>query len=372
MNRWLLPQIAFVGFTVLSIFSPMRAEAHSPFIRYHHHLGHGLLGHRHFGYFAPGYSFYYGYRPLVYRSYSIGFYSSPYYSSYYPSYYPAYCAPSYYSYSVPYFSWPAATFYQPVCANPWNGASSILVQNALTQNTLVSNHHVNTTPLVLRPDPDPQPVKLASAVVADDNVPALNAETQSQDQTPRLMVTKKPRLLQPYSPIWTKAAVGLVDNMIEAGQFEDACSSCRSMEKIAQSKGAGVYLRQGLTTYFSKAAHDSVTLERSLDFLNDACLAGSALLPSELESDSLSRYFAACSTVDVRIALDQLSKNVLEQPDSSAKDLILLAALLKLDGQSDRAKLFAEESYKLAARKHRWDGIVAVCMGAESVSPNVK
>jgi len=179
------------------------------------------------------------------------------------------------------------------------------------------------------------------------------------------LISNKPALLQPYSPIWTKAAVGIVDDMVAAGELDDAHSSCKSMERITQPKGAGVYLRQALLKYFANevSSVEKPTTDEILRLLELACEAGSQVLPNELSKDSLQDYFAAC-LVDVNAKLEQLSQSVLESPNQSGKELLLLSALLKLDGQADRAKLFASEVEEQVAKSgpFRWNSLLDACL----------
>jgi hypothetical protein len=50
----------------------------------------------------------------------------------------------------------------------------------------------------------------------------------------------------------------------------------------------------------------------------------------------------------------------LQQPEKSGREMMLLTVLLKLDGQQDRARLFAKESRTLAARSDtfRWKSVL--------------
>jgi hypothetical protein len=173
-------------------------------------------------------------------------------------------------------------------------------------------------------------------------------------------VAQKPALLQPYSPIWTEAANGLVDDMIANGQLANAAASCKGMEKIEQPKGAGVYLRQALISYFETAQNPSASTEEVLDLLEKACQAGSQLQPSELSKKSLGEYFEACN-VDVESSMEQLSRWILENPGKSGRELMLLTALLKIDGQADRARLFADEAEQLAVKSgtFRWANLLS-------------
>ena len=175
-------------------------------------------------------------------------------------------------------------------------------------------------------------------------------------------VANKPVGLQPYSPIWTQAAVGLVDDMIQEGRLEDAQLSCKAMEKIEQTKGAGVYLRQALLNYFSQDSASIASTDDVLNLLNEACAAGSELKPSELSKESLSDYFSACS-VDVGRSMELLSKKILDNSSKAGREMLLLTALLKLDGQTERAKLFAGEADQLASKSQafHWNSLLAVC-----------
>ena len=85
--------------------------------------------------------------------------------------------------------------------------------------------------------------------------------------------------------------------------------------------------------------------------------------PSELSKGSLQDYFAACR-VDLDGKLELLSKSVLESPNSSGNELLLLAAWLKLDGQQDRAKLFATEVEQQfdKAGTFRWHSLLEACL----------
>jgi hypothetical protein len=349
-----------VALMVWNTSSP--AEAHFPHFRHHAHFGY--YGPRHFSYYGPGFAYYGGYRPFLHRSYAVGYFSYPwYYSTYYPLYptYPLYFAPTYYGYSIPTITWPVTTYYyQPVCTTaPAAGTSSYFVQNATAHNARTRVQSVPDEPQVLRRD-ETLSVKLASATVpVDVSMPKPRIEELKAESASTITIVRKPVVLKPYSPIWTKAAVGLVDNMIEEGRFEDAVASCKSMEKISEPKGAGVYLRQGITTLFSVRKLDNAMLDRALDHLNDACLSGSQLSPMELDQGStLTDYFRSCDQVDIQSTLDELSKQILDQPSESFKQLIVLAVLLKLDGQEERASLFAQEALQHPARSNRWTSVL--------------
>ncbi len=341
--------------------------AHSPF--HHHHGGFGYRGgfgfHGGFGYhgwgssYCGGYSSFYGLRSsYYYPSYSIG-YAPKYYSvNYYtPTYFaPVYYAPTYYA---PAYYPPI--YYAPAC-NTW---SNVNYNVGFPVASSSSPAFQVTSPLAMKSRAIQSKTPLPGIQVAKVNQPnGLEKETRV-DEPGIQLVSHKPVLLQPYSPIWTKAAVGIVDDMIAAGELDNAHSSCKSMERIKQSKGAGVYLRQALLNYFSSDASSfqNPSTEEVLNQLELACEAGSQVQPSELNKKSLHDYFAACS-VDVTGSMERLSKSVLESPNHSGRDLLLLSALLKLDRQEDMARLFAREVNELATKSgsFRWNRLLEVCL----------
>lgn len=258
-----------------------------------------------------------------------------------------------YNYYAPVVTWPistyyvaptyqvAPTYYVDPCAPTWGGVS----------------YEVGT-PFASTRGPrdflsDGSTVTTASA----------SASVPKWGSSPTTMyVAAKPRVLQPYSPIWTKAAVGIVDEMIEKGRFDDAQASCSSMEKIQQPKGAGVYLRQGLIKYFATEDHTLASTDQVLRLLEQACEAGSQLSAEELNCQSLREYFAACA-IDLDATLESLSRTVLENPENSEREILLLTVLLKLEGQTERAQLFAREAGQLAARsgKSQWNNVLSMC-----------
>ena len=295
---------------------------------------------------------------------------------YTPTYYtPTYYAPVYY----------APTYYAPAPCSTWSnvpfstsipiGVSGFPVTSAVNSFTapgFVSSARVsNSAPLAMQTRSIQTRAPLAGLTVAGKLISnrELTVGTtdleQAQNQLGKKVVSYKPVVLQPYSPIWTKAAVGIVDQMIAAGELDHAHSSCKSMERVTQPKGSGVYLRQALLNYFSteESSSSKPSNEEILKLLELACNAGSMLQPSELAKDSLQEYFAACS-VDVEGKLELLSKSILESPEHSGKELLLLSALMKLEGQDDRAKLFATSAAEQAAKSStfRWNSVLNVCL----------
>ncbi len=361
-KNWIFRSLAKWTFVVGSatlggLAMDTQALAHYPF--HHHHCGfghHGWGSNFYSGYsnFYSGYSNFYGLRSsYYYPSFSFG-YGPRYYSVNY--YTPTYFAPVYYA---PVYYPPV--YYAPAC-NTW---SSINDSFGFPVASSSSPAIQKTSPLAMRTRAIHSKSQLPGIRVAKVQQQEILENESLVDEPGIQLVSHKPVLLQPYSPIWTKAAVGIVDDMIAAGELDNAHSSCKSMERIKQSKGAGVYLRQALLNYFSSDASSSQkpSTEEVLNQLELACEAGSQVQPSELNKKSLQDYFAACS-VDVTGSMEQLSKSVLESPNHSGRDLLLLSALLKLDRQEDMAKLFAMEVNEQATKSgsFRWNRLLEVCL----------
>ena len=326
-TKWFSRSIVKWTFTVgcLAIGSlamASQAYGHHPF-RHHH----GCFGS--YGWGSNYYGAYYG----AYSSFS-GLSSSYYYPSLSIGYMPRYYSVNYYT--PTYF---APVYYPPVYYTPAFSPCSTWGSVNFNLGFPVATNSV--------------PSKLSVGLFASTNQPSVK------------LVSRKPILLQPYSPIWTKAAVGIVDDMVAAGELDHAHSSCKSMERITQPKGSGVYLRQALLNYFSTDANvtQSSSTDEILQLLDLACAAGSQVQPSELAKDSLGDYFSAC-LVDVNGTMERLSKSVLELPNNSGRELLLLSALLKLDGQPERAKLFANEVKEQVANSgsFRWNSLLEACL----------
>ena len=356
--RWTLA-IGCVAIGSLAMGS--NAYGHYPF-HHHRHGGFGW-GSLYYGNYYGGYSSFYGLSSSYYYPsfsfrvaplhYSVNYYSPTYFAPvYYP---PVYYAPAW----SPCYTWSSVQTNVgfPVANNSTPrilSTGSFVAGQMNSPLSLQPRQFQSVTPprgmQVSKMAPIERETKIDSAAV---NEPGIK------------LVSNKPALLQPYSPIWTKAAVGIVDDMVAAGELDHAHSSCKSMERITQPKGAGVYLRQALLSYFSTDVSSIATPSTNeiLKLLELACEAGSRVQPSELSKNSLQDYFAACK-VDVIGTMEQLSKSVLESPNNSGSELLLLAALLKLDGQQDRAQLFASEVEDQFAKagQFRWHSLLEACL----------
>ena len=381
--KWTL---AIGSMSIGSMATESQALAHHPF-RHHHHHHHGIgsfgwgshyhdgYGYGGYGYGGYGYggygSFYSSYAyPSCYSSYgvfprhfSINYYTPTYFA---PVYYaPTYYAPTYYAPAVsPCYSWSSVQLNLgfPVAGNNTGSMPGAMPMSTLQGASLVASKSA-TSPFAMQTR-GRQTQTLDGIPIA--KLDPIEESTRAITQQKGIhLVSNKPALLQPYSPIWTKAAVGIVDDMVARGDLDHAYSSCKSMERITQPKGAGVYLRQALLSYFLIESSESKkpSTEEVLKLLELACEGGSMLQSSELSKESLQDYFAEC-TVDVSRTLEQLSRSVLESPNHSGQELLLLSGLLKLEGQESRSKLFATEVKAQAAKSNsfRWNSLLNVCL----------
>jgi hypothetical protein len=168
-------------------------------------------------------------------------------------------------------------------------------------------------------------------------------------------------VLTTYSPIWTEAAVGLIDDMMDRGEWELAHQSLQRMDKLATPVSHRVLLRQAV---MDLVAHrqDMTTpdLDRIMDRFARAAQEGSQLASEELRGNSLSAYLGDSGISLEEDLLDRLAQRVLRQPEQSGRELLLLSVLLNMDGQKDRAQLFANESRAMAAQSDsfRWHAVL--------------
>jgi hypothetical protein len=166
--------------------------------------------------------------------------------------------------------------------------------------------------------------------------------------------------LTSYSPIWTQSAIGLIDDMMERGEWELAHLSLQRMDKISTPLGHSVLLRQAVMDLVAhRDSIDTAGVDRIMDRLSRAAEAGSRLAADELPGASLSAYLRE-SRIELLPVLDRLAQRVIEAPDRSGREMLLLSVLLQLDGQQERSKLFARESRTLAARSDafRWSPVL--------------
>jgi hypothetical protein len=168
-------------------------------------------------------------------------------------------------------------------------------------------------------------------------------------------------VLTTYSPVWTEAAIGLIDDMMDRGEWELAHQSLQRMDKLSTPISHRVLLRQAVMDMVAHRQELNAShLDRIMDRFARAAEEGSQLAPEELRGNSLSAYLEDAGISLEEDLLDQLAQRVLRQPEQSGRELLLLSVLLSLDGQKERAQLFTNESRTLAAHSDsfRWQVVL--------------
>ncbi|MBU6239376.1 MAG: hypothetical protein KGQ51_16260 [Planctomycetes bacterium] len=293
------------------------------------------------------------------------------------------CWPSYSFYScAPVVAAPVCyppVYYQPICYPPVYYRPVYyrpVVVNPVCYDPFLSNP-ILSNPIVS------QQVLQASSLRVNSLQRNLAQRTQLQSKSPQatsaqllvnkpLLVNKQtalknsvashrtPSIATTYSPVWTESAIGLIDEMMERGEWELAYQSLARMEKISTPLNHRVVLRQAVMDLVAHRDQiDVARMDRVMDLLNKAADAGSPFSPEDFRGASLSKYLQA-SDIELSPILDKLAQRVLQQPERSGRELLLLSVLLKLDGQQERSLLFAKESRTLAARSDafRWKSVL--------------
>jgi hypothetical protein len=278
-----------------------------------------------------------------------------------PVYYQPICYPPVYYRPVYY----RPVYFRPVVVNP-------VCYDPFLSNPVATNWSVARVAPV-----QSQPILQANSLRLNSLQRNLAQRTQLQSKSPQstsaqLLVNKQaalsnraaaqraPSTLTTYSPVWTESAIGLIDEMMERGEWELAYQSLARMEKITTPLNHRVVLRQAvMDLVVHRDQIDVARMDRVMDLLNKAADAGSPFSPEDFRGASLSKYLQA-SDIELSPILDKLAQRVLQQPEHSGRELLLLSVLLKLDGQQERSLLFAKESRTLAARSDafRWKSVL--------------
>lgn len=182
----------------------------------------------------------------------------------------------------------------------------------------------------------------------------------TQDDKPRSEVRFKPAVmpLEPSSAAWAASANGVIDRFMKEGDLASAAKSCESMLKNHQPLASGTYLRCGVIKLFSPDS--DVLMEDVLEPWNRAVAGGSRLMASELNVPRLRDYLKG-SNIDLDSSLDAISQKALSSDSESVEELLLLATLLKLDGQDSRSSIFASEAFDRASNLGtiRWSSLLS-------------
>ena len=147
------------------------------------------------------------------------------------------------------------------------------------------------------------------------------------------------KTIVPTSKPWRDAALGVLDQLVEQGKLDEAWGACQGMDQIAQQLPAEVRLRQAILGAIHGESPNWAATRLAI-----AWDQGLAIRPDELPRGSLRNYLPKESGELLDQTLDRLARQVLQSTGDDAahrSHLILIAGLLRLDGQIDRSRLFA-------------------------------
>lgn len=126
-------------------------------------------------------------------------------------------------------------------------------------------------------------------------------------------------------------ASDLIDDMFQAGAFREAVSACRQLASAYEGIPSNIYLRHALAA--------SMIDDHSLECVAAIGLAianGSEVRTPEIDLQDSQGLFDASIQRHAKTALE------MDEPES----LIVLAFLLRMDGQSERAAFLVDEAVR--------------------------
>lgn len=303
---------------------------------------------------CPSRAFYYGTRAYVPPVTCEPVYSTPIYSDYLEPYdWPA--TPSFYG---------ASTLQPSSRGQSWSRVTTVGFESNGTNGANGANRWPSRTQ-------ESMVRRVASAPIsAPISTPSARAKA--------LVVTSdNPRSLQAYSPVWTESAVGLIDDMVAHGDWESAYQGCRRMDKINSPKHHSVLIRHAVLELVAireivldtESGAGLQDMDRALDLFERACARGGTIGSDSLGEKTIGAYFGA-SNIDVGSLMESLSRRVLAQPTTSGREILLLATLLRLDGQNERAELFAREAVSQSAMSEtfRWNHLLRELTGSGQIA----
>lgn len=274
------------------------------------------------------------------------------------------CWPSYSYYNCPTVFCPPVV-YPPVYYAPFCYRSVVYVPSV--------TYYDPCPPIDYSPVIETQWIESSEGAVYQSQRPTLSVSSKSRvtassltraGRSPRTVRVSDESLakqvVQPYSPVWTDAAVGVLDDLVARGDFEVAYKASQRMEKVGSPLNHRVLLRQGLLELIAnRDAMDAEVLEQVMDRFAQAADAGSEFQPTDLGGKTVSEYLDG-SAIALDDVLDVLAKRVLANPSLSGREMVTLSVLLSLDVQTERSQLFHSESRTLAAHSDgfRWQSIL--------------
>ena len=152
----------------------------------------------------------------------------------------------------------------------------------------------------------------------------------------------------------------LVDEMVLAGNSSEAYQTLQSFVPSGLGFESSLQVRHAVLSLF--ASKDPIAVEVVLDRFNSACAAG-----AELDQQSLGckvTDYLGPARVDVLNTLNEFSKLALRTEESNVPHLLIVATLLRLDGQTSRSRVFAQSAFEQAAEtgSMQWNSLITTLL----------
>ncbi len=148
----------------------------------------------------------------------------------------------------------------------------------------------------------------------------------------------------------------LVDEMVRSGKSFEAHQTLHSFVAPSGTFDSSLQLRSAVLSLF--ASKDPIAVELILDRFNEACAAGAELDHRALGMP-ISDYLAP-SNIDVSNTLNEFSKLALRSERTNVSQLLIVATILRLDGEKNRSKIFAQAAFDQAAEAGslQWNSLI--------------
>jgi hypothetical protein len=148
----------------------------------------------------------------------------------------------------------------------------------------------------------------------------------------------------------------LVDEMVRSGHSMEAYQTLQSFVANSGTFDSSLQLRSAVLSLF--ASKDPIAVEVILDRFNEACAAGAELDHRAL-GVTISEYLAP-SNIDVANTLNEFSKLALRSEGTNVSQLLIVATILRLDGDKTRSKIFAQAAFDQAAEAGslQWNSLI--------------
>jgi len=138
----------------------------------------------------------------------------------------------------------------------------------------------------------------------------------------------------PAPATWLTAAVELIDLMVEQGGVEEGLQACEQLIKVRDQLPSEIYWRAAALA--SLSGRDA---RQIVDFVDRAEKAGDRFDGQQFPGGSLRAYAKTAKGTTVDETLNRLAKAAMTSTNPAA-EYRSLSAILTLDGQSSRARVF--------------------------------